>query len=457
MPQADITPNLLRSSRRQPNLSAYACLNGNFDFHQSPLAPPGTRVVVHITPAQRPNMGPHGIDGWCIGPSIEHYHCHKCYIPSTFGVRDALTIDWFPNNVPFPRVNADEYLRQTANNMLTLIRDKATHPIPSLTYGSNITNAYIQIAQILKRATAPPVPTPDPAPEPRVPLTTPPAPEQRVLVPAPILPIPIQQQPTLPATKKHVPATRPTARFPLPRLGQRNTSYQHCHTSTNYQPLAQCTINERYAHHVTALATAPPTTGKQGFLTKLLRGPDATIWERSLANEWGRLLAYSLGISRPASEQVKGTRTAFFIEKDQVPKDHRVTYANFICNIRPQKTETHRVRMTAGGDKLDYPGDASSPAVSMLDTKLHINSTISNTENGARYLGLHIKNLYLGTPCHTSSTYESDHPSFRKKSGTITATPFPSPATATSTSKSVAACTASKKPAFSLSTNSSRN
>jgi hypothetical protein len=53
MPQADITLNLLRSSRHQPNLSAYACLNGNFDFNQSPLAPPGTRVVVHITPAQR--------------------------------------------------------------------------------------------------------------------------------------------------------------------------------------------------------------------------------------------------------------------------------------------------------------------------------------------------------------------------------------------------------------------
>ena len=39
-------------------------------------------------------------------------------------------------------------------------------------------NAYIQIAQILKRAIAPPVPTPDPAPEPRVPLITPPAPEK---------------------------------------------------------------------------------------------------------------------------------------------------------------------------------------------------------------------------------------------------------------------------------------
>jgi hypothetical protein len=63
MPQADITLNLLRSLRRQPKLSAYACLNGNFDFNQSPLAPPGTHVIVHVTPDQHPSMAPHGIDG----------------------------------------------------------------------------------------------------------------------------------------------------------------------------------------------------------------------------------------------------------------------------------------------------------------------------------------------------------------------------------------------------------
>jgi hypothetical protein len=54
-------------------------------------------------------------------------------------------------------------------------------------------------------------------------------------------------------------------------------------------------------------------------------------------------------------------------------------------------------RMTAGGNKLEYPGDASSPGLSMLDAKLHINSTIPDVKNGARYLGLNIKNFYLGT------------------------------------------------------------
>ena len=43
--------------------------------------------------------------------------------------------------------------------------------------------------------------------------------------------------------------------------------------------------------------------------------------------------------------------------KDRIPKHRKITYANFICNIRPQKSETHLVRLTAGGNNLDYPGD----------------------------------------------------------------------------------------------------
>ena len=63
MPQADLTLNLLRSSRSYPKLSAHSCLNKAFNFLDTPLAPPGTRVVAHITPSQHANMAPHGVDG----------------------------------------------------------------------------------------------------------------------------------------------------------------------------------------------------------------------------------------------------------------------------------------------------------------------------------------------------------------------------------------------------------
>jgi hypothetical protein len=43
LPQATITLNLLRKSRINPRMSAYAQLNGHFDFNRTPLAPPGPR------------------------------------------------------------------------------------------------------------------------------------------------------------------------------------------------------------------------------------------------------------------------------------------------------------------------------------------------------------------------------------------------------------------------------
>ena len=63
LPQCDITLNLLRSSRWQPNLSAYAATFGNFNFNQTPLAPQGTRVLVHKTTEQCASFAPHGVDG----------------------------------------------------------------------------------------------------------------------------------------------------------------------------------------------------------------------------------------------------------------------------------------------------------------------------------------------------------------------------------------------------------
>jgi hypothetical protein len=52
LPQATITLNILRKSRINPHMSAYAQLNGNFDFNRTPLAPPGTCVIAHEKPDQ---------------------------------------------------------------------------------------------------------------------------------------------------------------------------------------------------------------------------------------------------------------------------------------------------------------------------------------------------------------------------------------------------------------------
>ena len=182
LPQAEITLNLLRSSRRNPSLSAYAAVHGQFDFNATPLAPPGTKVVVHHK--KRKTYGVHGLEGWYIGPSMEHYRCYQIFLPSTRGTMNADTVDFFRETIPFPTVNTDQYLRQAATDILAILQAPEKN-IPSLSYGSSVANAYVQIAQILKRATLPPtskqttnlhnqVASTPPVTPPRVPIITPP-------------------------------------------------------------------------------------------------------------------------------------------------------------------------------------------------------------------------------------------------------------------------------------------
>ena len=79
-----------------PNLSAYAYIFGNFDFNKTPLAPPGTKVAVHVKPAKRASWGYHVEPRYYVGPAMEHYRCFKCYIPTTGGIRVTDTVKIFP-------------------------------------------------------------------------------------------------------------------------------------------------------------------------------------------------------------------------------------------------------------------------------------------------------------------------------------------------------------------------
>ena len=73
IPQANTTLNLLRASRFNPKLSAFAYVEGLFDYNKTPLVPPGTKVVAHEAADHRASWAPNGEEGWTIGYSPNHY------------------------------------------------------------------------------------------------------------------------------------------------------------------------------------------------------------------------------------------------------------------------------------------------------------------------------------------------------------------------------------------------
>jgi hypothetical protein len=96
LPQTTITLNLLWKSRINPRISAYAQLNGNFDFNRTPMAPPSTRIIAHEKPDQRVSWDPHGVDGHYLGPEVYHYRCYQAHIKKTKGTQIVDNVEFFP-------------------------------------------------------------------------------------------------------------------------------------------------------------------------------------------------------------------------------------------------------------------------------------------------------------------------------------------------------------------------
>jgi hypothetical protein len=419
--QTTLTLNLfLRSSRIHPSLSAYASLFGQFDFNRTPLAPPGTKIVAHISANTRTSFGQHGQVGWYIGPSLKHYRCWKCYFPDTMSERDVLTAEFFPQKIPFPKFTKEAYLQQTAKDMLSLSQpEPTTSPLLNLlSFGPPILNAYAKIADILRRAIRPiptaPLPVADSSPalqSPTLPTTS-----NRLIVDSPVLPqlvsvAPVAPSPYIFPQRVQIRPSQPPPHASLPRVQVSNKSHlpktPPIIALLRKSPQAQLSRHHfdhrtHQRHLVQSIQHDPsvagkmyhPTTGKVETIDSLLRGPDALKWYQSLTNEWGRC-TQGVTKSRPVDAHIGGNNTMYFIRPHQVPADRKVTYATFVCTMRPGKAEPWRIRMTVGGNLLDVAFDVRSPAVSLLDMKLHLNSVISDAKNGARYCTADLKDFFL--------------------------------------------------------------
>ena len=101
-----MTLNLLRASRVNPRLSAYEQLNGVFDFNRTPLGPLGCKVIFHEMPSARGSWSPHGVEGYYIGPAMEHYRCYQVWIEETRAERTGNTLVWLPKMIPVPKTSS---------------------------------------------------------------------------------------------------------------------------------------------------------------------------------------------------------------------------------------------------------------------------------------------------------------------------------------------------------------
>ena len=446
--QAQITLNLLRGSRVNPQLSAQAQLHGAFDFNQTPLGPPGTRVLIHELPDKRGTWSPHAVLGFYTGPASEHYRCYKVWVLETGAERIANTLLWFPTQVPLPRTSSADAATAAAQDLIHALKHPhAASPLSPL--ADEHQSALRQLATIFNSA------APSPAPVPRVEHATPPLPAvpradsdgftfvsktrnrgqvrreekaaQRKADHSPAKPparfaspnrfdvldddvLPPPKQPTAPSKRKQPKAQkaskpphppRPVTLPPRPRRHGHATrlrvKYRAAqHQQAQYQSASNhavfdCTSNPHRDHFVNSVID--PTTGQSLEYRHLIKGPEAQHYLQANINEIGRLTDGRVG-----GPEITGTNTGKFLHPSQLPSGRTATYLRPVVTYRRQKADPYRMRWTVGGNLIDYPGVTSTPGSEMTTIKLLVNSTISTPD--ARFMCCDAKDFYLNTTMH---------------------------------------------------------
>ena len=105
LPQAVTTLNLLQNSIINPRLLAKSQLNRQFNYDGTPMAPLGTKVIIHEKSKQRVSWIPHGTNGWYVGHAPHHYRFWTVYITKTSAEHIGDMVAFPPSNAKLPTLS----------------------------------------------------------------------------------------------------------------------------------------------------------------------------------------------------------------------------------------------------------------------------------------------------------------------------------------------------------------
>jgi hypothetical protein len=426
LPQAILTLNHLRGSRINPNLSAWAQVFGLADFNRTPIGPPGQHLLIHEKPLNRKSWAPHALDAWYLGPAMDHYRCYRVFPWKTRSERIVDTVTWVPNKLKLPTLSSNDIIIDCASKIIVALQN----PVPNAE-ALPLTNQQYQSLSEIAAIMLPPLPAQFPTP-PIAPAPTFDQPDLPTIAPPAMMPPIAEPQETVKRQSHRQPC--PTPKFKTWKMQQQanlavthppRTSHQFALNLTEEQSAALAAIGADLtndpvlrvgqediapllrvhagdSHELQPTFQTPPAyalsaihcdTGQAAEYRQLLKSSEGHLWEQAGTKEFARLCN---GCPAAGIPQNEGTNTMTFIPVQDLPHNRKATYARIVVADRPSKADPKRMRLTVGGDRIDYPDEVSTKTSSLITAKLLINSTISTPT--ARAMVLDIKDFYLNTP-----------------------------------------------------------
>jgi hypothetical protein len=126
----------------------------------------------------------------------------------------------------------------------------------------------------------------------------------------------------------------------------------------------------RWSQQHLANSVVHPVTGKQMEYMALMNDPD-------LQPLWKRGFSYEAGCLFQGIRDIPGTNTCFFVGLTNIPQNRNITDGKIVCDYKPHKKEKECVRLTVGGDRLDYSGDVATSTADITTFKILINIMLS--------------------------------------------------------------------------------
>jgi hypothetical protein len=108
---------MMRASRIDRTKSAHEILYGPYDWNRYPFAPLGCKVVIYEDGDMRGSWASRGVDGWCLGPSQDHYRCDIYYVPETRGYRVSGSTELFPQHRQLPDMTPHQHFRALTDEL----------------------------------------------------------------------------------------------------------------------------------------------------------------------------------------------------------------------------------------------------------------------------------------------------------------------------------------------------
>jgi hypothetical protein len=124
--QAELTVNLLRSSKLDPTKSALEFLNGPFNYGATPMGPPGSRIIAHAKGATRRSWDFRGIEGFYIGPAMHHYRCYTLLRHNTLAPVVSDTVIFRHHTLTLPAITTEDRIIHCLCALTTAIQADRT-------------------------------------------------------------------------------------------------------------------------------------------------------------------------------------------------------------------------------------------------------------------------------------------------------------------------------------------